>query len=150
MIEDIKTSAADRMNKSVEAVGNEMKKLRTGRAHTSLLEHVTVEYYGNQVPINQVANVNVEDARTLAVAPWEKTMVAVVEKAILTSDLGASHSQTVWTRDSFAGSYHHRAFVVLREPFSCVQRDSVLFPLGPHAGKREDVDSLAAGPPVPS
>ena len=92
MIEDIKTSAADRMNKSVEAVGNEMKKLRTGRAHTSLLEHVTVEYYGNQVPINQVANVNVEDARTLAVAPWEKTMVAVVEKAILTSDLGLTPS----------------------------------------------------------
>ncbi len=88
MIEDIKTSAARRMQKSVDAVQNEMKKLRTGRAHTSLLEHVTVEYYGSQVPINQVANVSVEDARTLAVTPWEKAMVAVVEKAILTSDLG--------------------------------------------------------------
>ena len=88
MIEDIKKSAADRMQKSVNAVQNEMKKLRTGRAHPSLLEHVTVEYYGSQVPINQVANVNVEDARTLAVTPWEKPMVAVVEKAILTSDLG--------------------------------------------------------------
>ncbi len=88
MIEDIKTSAASRMQKSVDAVQNEMKKLRTGRAHTSLLEHVTVEYYGSQVPINQVANVSVEDARTLAVTPWEKAMVAVVEKAILTSDLG--------------------------------------------------------------
>ena len=88
MIEDIKKSAADRMQKSVNAVQNEMKKLRTGRAHPSLLEHVTVEYYGSQVPINQVANVNIEDARTLAVTPWEKPMVAVVEKAILTSDLG--------------------------------------------------------------
>jgi ribosome recycling factor len=88
MIEDVKTGAASRMQKSVDAVRNEMKKLRTGRAHTSLLEHVTVEYYGSQVPINQVANVNVEDARTLAVTPWEKAMVAVVEKAILTSDLG--------------------------------------------------------------
>ena len=88
MIEDIKKSAADRMGKSVGAVQNEMNKLRTGRAHPSLLEHVSVEYYGSQVPITQVANVNVEDARTLAVTPWEKQMVAVVEKAILTSDLG--------------------------------------------------------------
>lgn len=88
MIEDIKKSAAQRMQKSVDAVQNEMKKLRTGRAHPSLLEHVTVDYYGSEVPINQVANVNVEDARTLMVTPWEKPMVAVVEKAILTSDLG--------------------------------------------------------------
>jgi ribosome recycling factor len=76
------------MGKSVEAVQHEMNKLRTGRAHPSLLEHVSVDYYGSQVPINQVANVNIEDARTLMVAPWEKDMVAVVEKAILTSNLG--------------------------------------------------------------
>ena len=88
MINDIKKSARERMGKTVEAVQHEMNKLRTGRAHPSLLEHVSVDYYGSQVPINQVANVNIEDARTLMVAPWEKDMVAVVEKAILTSNLG--------------------------------------------------------------
>jgi ribosome recycling factor len=92
MIDDIKKSAKDRMGKSVDAVQHEMNKLRTGRAHPSLLEHVSVDYYGSKVPINQVANVNVEDARTLLVAPWEKDMVAVVEKAILTSDLGLTPS----------------------------------------------------------
>ena len=88
MIEDVKKDAAARMKKSVEAVREELKRLRTGRAHTGLLEHITVEYYGSDVPINQVANVGVEDARTLVVSPWEKNMVQVVEKAILTSDLG--------------------------------------------------------------
>lgn len=88
MIDDIKKSARERMGKTIETVQHEMNKLRTGRAHPSLLEHVSVDYYGSQVPINQVANVNVEDARTLMVVPWEKSMLAVVEKAILTSDLG--------------------------------------------------------------
>jgi ribosome recycling factor len=88
MIEDVKKDAAGRMKKSIESVRDELRRLRTGRANTGLLEHITVEYYGSQVPINQVATVSVEDSRTLAVSPWEKSMVQVVEKAILTSDLG--------------------------------------------------------------
>jgi ribosome recycling factor len=88
MIDDIKKDAAQRMAKSVEALREEFKRLRTGRAHTGLLEHVTVEYYGGEVPISQAATVSVEDARTLTVAPWDKQMVAKIEKAIMTSDLG--------------------------------------------------------------
>ena len=88
MIDDIKSDAASRMGKSVEALGHELAKVRTGRAHPSLLDHIRVEYYGSEVPVSQVANINVEDARTLTVSPWEKPMVSVVEKAILTSDLG--------------------------------------------------------------
>lgn len=88
MIEDVKKDATTRMKKSVESFHAELRKLRTGRAHTSLLDHITVEYYGSQVPLSQVANVTAEDARTLAVSPWEKTMVPVIEKAIMTSDLG--------------------------------------------------------------
>ena len=88
MIEDVKKDGEQRMRKSVGALKEEFKRLRTGRAHTGLLEHVTVEYYGSQVPISQAATVAVEDARTLLVSPWEKQMVPVVEKAILTSDLG--------------------------------------------------------------
>lgn len=88
MIEDIKKDASTRMSKSVAALQQGFKKLRTGRAHTSLLDHITVEYYGNEVPLNQVATVAVEDSRTLSVTPWEKPMVAVIEKAILASDLG--------------------------------------------------------------
>jgi len=88
MIEEVRKDAALRMKKSVESVRDELRRLRTGRAQTSLLEHITVEYYGSKVPINQVATVSVEDSRTLAVTPWEKPMVQVVEKAILTSDLG--------------------------------------------------------------
>ncbi len=88
MIEDIKKDAKTRMGKSVESLVHELAKVRTGRAHPSLLDHIRVDYYGSDVPISQVANINVEDARTLAVVPWEKAMVAVVEKAILTSDLG--------------------------------------------------------------
>jgi ribosome recycling factor len=76
------------MGKSVEALKHELAKIRTGRAHTSLLDHITVEYYGSEVPISQVATVSVEDARTLSVTPWEKAMVQVVEKAIMSSDLG--------------------------------------------------------------
>jgi ribosome recycling factor len=72
----------------VESLRGELKKLRTGRAHTSLLDHITVEYYGSEVPLSQVANVGVEDARTLTITPWERQMVGVVEKAIMTSDLG--------------------------------------------------------------
>ena len=88
MLEDIKKDAADRMAKCVAALRNELKKLRTGRASTSLLEHVRVDYYGSEVPLTQVANVAVEDSRTLTVVPWEKQMVPAIEKAIMKSDLG--------------------------------------------------------------
>jgi ribosome recycling factor len=88
MINDIKKDAETRMQKSIEALKGELTKIRTGRAHPSLLNHITVDYYGSEVPIGQVANVSVEDARTLTVTPWEKPMVQVVEKAIMTSDLG--------------------------------------------------------------
>jgi len=88
MINDIKKDAETRMNKSVEALKGELTKLRTGRAHPSLLEHITVEYYGSMVPISQVGNIGIEDARTLTITLWEKSMVQAVEKAILTSDLG--------------------------------------------------------------
>ena len=76
------------MNKSVLLLKNGFTKIRTGRAHTSLLDHITVEYYGSQVPLNQVANINVEDSRTLKVSPWEKEMVQIIEKVIVDSDLG--------------------------------------------------------------
>jgi len=88
MIADIKKDAEHRMQKSVEALKEELRRLRTGRAHTSLLDHITVEYYGSQVPVSQTATVTVEDARTLVVTPWEKSMVPAIEKAILNSDLG--------------------------------------------------------------
>ncbi|MEL7297062.1 MAG: ribosome recycling factor [Pseudomonadota bacterium] len=88
MIEEIKKDADSRMGKSVDALRTELTKIRTGRAHTSLLDHVMVEYYGSDVPLNQVANLGVEDARTLLVTPWEKDMVVKVEKAIMNSDLG--------------------------------------------------------------
>lgn len=88
MINDIKKDAEERMGKSIDSLRQELKKLRTGRAHPSLLEHITVEYYGSPVPLSQVANVNIDDPRTLAVVPWEKPMVAVVEKAIMQSNLG--------------------------------------------------------------
>jgi ribosome recycling factor len=88
MLDDIKKDAVVRMQKCVAAFKTDLKKLRTGRAHTSLLEHLRVDYYGNEVPLQQVANINVEDARTLTVTPWEKTMVQAIEKAIMKSDLG--------------------------------------------------------------
>jgi ribosome recycling factor len=88
MINDIKKEAEQRMQRSIEALKEEMKRLRTGRAHTGLLEHVMVEYYGSHVPIKQTANLTVEDARTLVVTPWEKQMVAPVERAIINSGLG--------------------------------------------------------------
>lgn len=92
MIPEIKQNSRTRMNKSLEALRHELAKIRTGRAHPSLLEHVHVDYYGSEVPISQAASVAVEDARTLSVTPWDKTMVKVVEKAILTSDLGLNPS----------------------------------------------------------
>lgn len=88
MIDEILADAESRMGKSVESLRTELTKIRTGRAHPSLLDQVSVDYYGTETPIKQVANVTVEDSRTLAVAPWEKQMVPVVEKAIINSGLG--------------------------------------------------------------
>jgi len=88
MIDDVKEDATARMQKSTEALKDALSKLRTGRAHTSLLDHIRVSYYGNDVPLNQVANVGTADSRTLTITPWEKQMVPVIEKAIMTSDLG--------------------------------------------------------------
>jgi len=88
MLADIQKDARIRMGKSLESLRHELAKIRTGRAHPSLLEHVHVDYYGSDVPISQAASVSVEDARTLTVTPWDKTMVQVIEKAILKSDLG--------------------------------------------------------------
>ena len=88
MIEDIKKDARIRMGKSLDSLRTELAKIRTGRAHPSLLEHVHVDYYGSEVPISQAASVSIEDARTLAVTAWDKTMVQPLEKAIMSSDLG--------------------------------------------------------------
>lgn len=88
MIDDIIKDADTRMDKSVEALKQELTKIRTGRAHPSLLDHITVDYYGSEVPLSQVSNINIADARTLALTPWEKSMVQPIEKAIMTSDLG--------------------------------------------------------------
>ena len=88
MIEDILKDADERMDKTLRALRSELSKIRTGRAHPSLLEHINVAYYGSRVPLNQAANINVLDARTLGVAPWDKNMVGEIEKAILNSDLG--------------------------------------------------------------
>lgn len=88
MINDIKKDAESRMKKSVEALNTNFNKIRTGRAHPSILDAVTVDYYGSPVPLSQVASVNVEDGRTLSIAPWEQGMVQKIEKAIMTSDLG--------------------------------------------------------------
>ena len=88
MITDIKKDAATRMNKSIETLKLELSKLRTGRANSSLLDHVNVSYYGSDVPLNQVASVSVGDARSLVVTPWEKKIVPDVEKAIMNANLG--------------------------------------------------------------
>ncbi len=88
MLNDIKTAAQQRMTKSVDALKHELQRLRTGRASTTLIDHLKVNYYGTDVPISQVANVVVADARSLTITPWEKPMVKEVEKAILASDLG--------------------------------------------------------------
>ena len=94
MTNDIIKDAENRMGKSVDSLRNELIKIRTGRAHPSLLDQIMVDYYGTDTPINQVANVTVEDSRTLAVAPWEKQMVPVVEKAIINSGLGLNPATT--------------------------------------------------------
>lgn len=88
MIEDIKKDAIERMGKCVQNFQADMKKLRTGRAHPSLIEHLKVDYYGSDVPLQQVASINVEEGRTLVISPWEKTVVQAIEKAIHKSDLG--------------------------------------------------------------
>ncbi len=92
MIDQIIEDTEVRMRKTVESLRIELTKIRTGRAHPSLLDQVSVDYYGAETPINQVANVTVEDSRTLAVAPWEKQMVSIVEKAIMNSGLGLNPS----------------------------------------------------------
>lgn len=88
MLNEITQDADERMQKSVETLVIQFKKIRTGRAHPSILEGVYVSYYGSDVPLSQVANISVEDGRTLSIVPWEKPMVPVIEKAIMTSDLG--------------------------------------------------------------
>ncbi len=88
MIDEILDDADTRMNKSVESLRQELTKVRTGRAHPSLLDHITVDYYGSQVPLSQVANISVQDSRTLSISVWEKALVSVVEKAIMNSKLG--------------------------------------------------------------
>lgn len=88
MINELKKDAEVRMQKSLDALANNFNKIRTGRAHPSILDGITVSYYGTDTPLNQVANITVEDARTLAISPWEKPMVPEIEKAIMKSDLG--------------------------------------------------------------
>ena len=88
MLADVKPNAEQKMQKSIDALKNDLSKVRTGRAHTGLLDHVMVEYYGSMVAVNQVANVSLGDARTINVQPYEKPMIAKVEKAIRDSDLG--------------------------------------------------------------
>ncbi len=88
MLEELRKNADQKMQKSLEALKTDLAKIRTGRAHTGLLDHVMVEYYGSMVAVNQVANVNLGDARTLNVQPYEKNLVSKVEKAIRDSDLG--------------------------------------------------------------
>ncbi len=92
MIADVKKTAEQKMHKSLEALKTDLGKVRTGRAHTGILDHVTVDYYGTQMPINQVANLTLLDARTIGISPWEKKMGAVIEKAIRESDLGLNPS----------------------------------------------------------
>ena len=88
MIPELKKTAEGKMQKTLEALKNDLLKIRTGRAHTGLLDHVQVDYYGSMMPVNQVANITLVDARTIGVQPWEKNMVGKVEKAIRDSDLG--------------------------------------------------------------
>ncbi len=90
MIKEVIKDADQRMQKSIDALKTAMAKIRAGRAHTSLLDHVMVPYYGSDVPLSQVANVGIEDSRTLTCQPWEKNMVPVIEKAIMTADLGVN------------------------------------------------------------
>ncbi len=88
MIPELKKTAEGKMQKSLEALKSDLQKVRTGRAHTGLLDHVQMDYYGSLVPVNQVANITLVDARTIGVQPWEKNMAQKIEKAIRDSDLG--------------------------------------------------------------
>ncbi|MEY2908777.1 MAG: hypothetical protein RLZZ602_1300 [Pseudomonadota bacterium] len=92
MIDDILKDAEERMAKSLEALGHNFNKIRTGRAHPSLLDGIRIEYYGAETPLNQLANINVEDARTLAVVAFDRTMTPAIEKAIMKADLGLNPS----------------------------------------------------------
>jgi ribosome recycling factor len=91
-VADTRKGAEQKMQRSIDAFKNDLSKIRTGRAHTGLLDHIQVDYYGSPVPISQVANLTLVDARTIGVQPWEKKMVPVVEKAIRESDLGLNPS----------------------------------------------------------
>ncbi len=92
MLNDLKKDAEKRMSKSLDSLANHFNKIRTGRAHPNILDGIMVPYYGSEMPLNQVANVNVEDARTLSISPWEKQLVPEIEKAIMKSDLGLNPS----------------------------------------------------------
>lgn len=92
MIADVKKTAEQKMHKSLEALKTDLGKVRTGRAHTGILDHITVDYYGTQMPLSQVANLTLLDARTIGISPWEKKMGTVIEKAIRDSDLGLNPS----------------------------------------------------------
>lgn len=92
MINDIKNEAQERMEKSLEALAHNFNKIRTGRAHPSLLDGMRVEYYGADTPLSQMANISVEDARTLSLTPWDKSVVPLIERAIMKSDLGLNPS----------------------------------------------------------
>ena len=94
MIADVRKNAEQKMQKSLDALKTDLSKVRTGRVHTGILDHVMVDYYGTQMPINQVANVSLLDARTISISPWEKKMASVIEKAIRESDLGLNPSTT--------------------------------------------------------
>ena len=94
MINDIQQDASSRMDKAIEALKNTFTRIRTGRAHPSLLDQIVVSYYGADTPLSQVANVSIEDSRTLTVTPWEKPMVQAIEKAIMASNLGLNPATT--------------------------------------------------------
>ena len=94
MIEEIKQDAAERMEKSLQALGVAFSRIRTGRANPAILDGIEVDYYGTQTPLKQVASITVEEARSLVVSPWEKRLVPVIEKAILKSDLGLTPAST--------------------------------------------------------
>jgi ribosome recycling factor len=121
MINEVKKEAETRMKKSLEVLAVAFNKIRTGRAHPSILDGITVDYYGSHTPLGQVANINIEDARTLTISPWEKSMVTAIEKAIMTSDLGLNPATagsviripmpmlTEETRKNFIKSARHEA-----------------------------------------
>ena len=92
MIKEIKEDAEDRMNKTLVSLDSAFAKIRTGRAHPGILDGVTIDYYGTETPLKQIANIMVEDARSLMISPWEKPLIPLIEKAILKSDLGLNPS----------------------------------------------------------